>query len=81
MQKETFPLASIRVPARRRRTLDEAKMEAIAESIIEEGQTTPIKVRKDGEGYVLIDGLHRLEALRLLGEETVTGYLVQARKH
>jgi hypothetical protein len=30
---------------------------------------------------VLIEGLHRLEALRALGEDTVEAYIVQARKH
>jgi sulfiredoxin len=48
---------------------------------LEEGQQTPIRVRADGENFVLIEGLHRLEALRALGEETVEGFLVQARLH
>ena len=60
-----------------------AKVEALAEDILEHGQTTPIRVRldaKDGaERYVLIEGLHRLEALKSLGETVVSGYLVQAR--
>jgi ParB-like chromosome segregation protein Spo0J len=51
--------------------------------MLEHGQTTPISVRadkKDGAGrYVLVEGLHRLEALKALGETTVTGFLVQAR--
>ena len=38
-------------------------------------------VRPDGEGYVLIEGLHRLEALRVLGEVSVLAYLVRARLH
>ena len=28
-----------------------------------------------------IEGLHRLEACKALGEETIVGYLVQAAKH
>jgi len=32
-------------------------------------------------GYVLIEGLHRLEALKALGEEMVEGYLVRAVLH
>ena len=31
--------------------------------------------------FVLVEGLHRLEACRQLGEETIFGYLVQARRH
>ena len=46
--------------------------------MLENGQTTPIRVRadKDKEGYILVEGYHRLEALKALGEEQVTGYLV-----
>ncbi len=75
--KESFPVAQIRVPVKRAKTLDPAKVQEIAESMLEEGQTTPIRVRKSKDGYVLIEGLHRLEALKALGE----GYLVRAVLH
>jgi ParB-like chromosome segregation protein Spo0J len=39
----------------------------------------PIRVRADGDRYVLVEGLHRLEACRSLGEETVMAVLAQAR--
>jgi hypothetical protein len=38
-------------------------------------------VRADGARFVLIEGLHRLEAARALGETTIFGFLVDARKH
>lgn len=79
--KIAFPIARIRVPAKRAKTLDAAKVAELAESILEVGQQTPIRVRADGENFVLIEGLHRLEALKALGEETVEGFLVQARLH
>jgi len=79
--KETFPIDQIRVPVKRAKTLEEAKVQEIAESILEEGQTTPIRVRKSKDGFVLIEGLHRLEALKALGEEMVDGYLVRAVQH
>ncbi|WP_457649359.1 ParB N-terminal domain-containing protein [Profundibacter sp.] len=79
--KESFPVAQIRVPVKRAKTLDAAKVQEIAESMLEEGQTTPIRVRKSKDGYVLIEGLHRLEALKALGEEMVEGYLVRAVLH
>jgi ParB-like chromosome segregation protein Spo0J len=81
LQKTTFPIDRIRVPVKRARTLDPSKVQALAESILAEGQTTPISVRADGDGFVLIEGYHRLEALRALGEETVEGYLVRPRLH
>ena len=81
LQKQAFPIDKIHVPVKRAKTLDPAKVDAIAESMLEEGQTTPISVRADGDHFVLIEGLHRLEALKALGEETVEGYLVRARLH
>jgi sulfiredoxin len=74
-------VAIIYVPAKRRTTLELPKVAKIAESILEKGLTTPILVREDGSRFVLIEGLHRLEACKSLGEETIPAYLVQARRH
>ncbi|MEO1020560.1 MAG: ParB N-terminal domain-containing protein [Pseudomonadota bacterium] len=79
--KKPFTIAKIYVPVKRAKTLDADKVIAIAEDMLENGQTTPIRIRADGERYVLIEGLHRLEALRALGEETVEGYLVRPQLH
>ncbi len=57
------------------------KAQEIAESILQVGLQTPILVRQDGERFVLVEGLHRLEACKQLGEDTIFGYLVQARQH
>ena len=81
MKRETFAIAKIYVPAKRRATLDPEKVQQIAESILQVGLQTPILVRPDGERFVLVEGLHRLEACKQLGEQTITGYLVQARRH
>lgn len=81
MKRETFPISKIYVPAKRRGTLDPKKAQEIAESILQVGQQVPILVRQDGTRLVLVEGLHRLEACRQLGEETILGYLVQARRH
>jgi sulfiredoxin len=81
MKRETFAIASIYVPVKRRATFDPRKAQEIAESMLEVGQQTPILVRRDGERFVLVEGLHRLEACKQLGEETIVGYIVQARRH
>ena len=81
LTKETIAIASIRVPVKRRKTLEADKVLLLAEDILENGQRTPIRVREDGDGYVLIEALHRLEALIALGEETVEAYKVKARLH
>ncbi len=81
LRSEIFPIADIYVPVKRRATLDPARVREIAESMLEVGQQTPILVRPDGKRFVLVEGLHRLEACKELGETTIRGYLVQARRH
>jgi len=81
MKRESFPIANIYVPTKRRETLNAATVDEIAESILQVGQRTPILVRRDGDRLVLVEGLHRLEACKKLGESTIVGFLVQARRH
>ena len=81
MKREKFLIAKIHVPVKRRATLDPKVVDAIAESILEVGQQTPVLVRPDGDRFVLVEGLHRLEACKKLGEDTIFGFLVQARRH
>jgi sulfiredoxin len=81
MKRETFAIADIYVPVKRRATLDPRKVQEIAESILQVGQQAPILVRQDGDRFVLVEGLHRLEACKQLGEQTIVGYIVQARRH
>jgi sulfiredoxin len=81
LKRETFAIADIYVPVKRRTTLKPAIVAEIAASILEVGQQNPILVRRDGERLVLVEGLHRLEACRALGEQTIAAYLVEARKH
>ena len=81
MKRENFPVAKIYVPIARRGTLDLKRVDEIAQSMLVEGQQTPIKVRADGDRFVLIEGLHRLEAAKALGETTIVGFRVDARKH
>ncbi len=80
LKRETFLVAHIYVPTARRKTLDPARVDDIARSILASGQQTPIMVRADGARFVLVEGLHRLEALKALGETEIDGYLVQARR-
>jgi sulfiredoxin len=81
MRRETLEIASIYVPVKRRSTLEPDVVQQIAQSMLESGQETPILVRRDVDRLVLVHGLHRLEACKALGEKTILGYLVQARKH
>jgi ParB-like chromosome segregation protein Spo0J len=81
MKRESFAIASIYVPTKRRSTLNLKTVQEVAESILQAGQKTPILLRRDGDRFVLVEGLHRLEACKSLGETAIDGYLVDARKH
>ena len=81
MKRESFLIANVYIPTRRRPKLDAKKVQVLAESILQVGQQTPILLRRDGDRFVLVEGLHRLEACRALGETSIDGYLVDARKH
>jgi ParB-like chromosome segregation protein Spo0J len=81
MKREIFAVADIYVPVKRRATLEQKRVDEIAASMLDNGQQTPILVRPDGARFVLIEGLHRLEAAKALGEKTIVGFRVDARKH
>ena len=74
-------ISDIYVPVKRRKTLSNETVETIAKSIMDIGQTVPIQVRIDKNRYVLVEGLHRLEACKALGEDKISSYIVQSQKH
>ena len=79
LENKDLAVADIYVPAKRRRTLKQETVDALAESILEDGLKVPILVRQDRSRYVLVEGLHRLEACKALGEELIACTMVQAR--
>ncbi len=79
LRKQNFKIEEIYVPAKRRKTLNPETVDEIAADMLEQGQTTPIMVRPGKDRFVLVEGLHRLEACKALGEETIVGVIVQAR--
>lgn len=66
-----LPLAEIEVRDDRLRPVSEDAVLGLIELIEEYGFTTPILVRKTRAGFVLVDGMHRMEAMRRLGFETI----------
>jgi len=75
---ESFPIDKIYVPVKRKKALKPELVQEIAESILEIGQQAPILVRSDEGRFVLVEGLHRFEACKALGEKTIIGVLVPA---
>ena len=82
MKSVPIKIAEIQVPMKFKGLLDPVKAAALAEDILANGQKTPIQVRRDEKTkrYVLVAGLHRLEAVRSLGESTIDALIVAARK-
>ena len=81
MRIQRVGVDAIYVPTARRKTLHPETVRILAEDILENGLKTPIQVRHDGKRHILVEGLHRLEAVKWLGETEIDAYLVQARKH
>ena len=81
MKTISVPIDEIYVPIKNAKNVDEAKIDAVAEAYIDSGKITPIRVRHDGKRYVLVNGVNRLNALKALGEENITAFLVQAVQH
>ena len=75
---ESFPIEQIYVPVKRKKAIRPEVVEEIAGSILEIGQQAPILVRPDEGRFVLVEGLHRLEACKALGETTIIGLVVSA---
>ena len=78
LKSEHLNIADIYIPTKRRNALEADKVEEIAESILEDGQKVPIQVRRDAKkGFIVVNGAHRIEAVKLLGEETVEAFIVR----
>ena len=80
MRVVDVPIDKIYVPAAKKKTLDEDKVTELAEDILEKGLQRPIYVRLGKDRYVLQEGLHRVEAMKLLGSAVIEGHIVQAQK-
>jgi ParB-like chromosome segregation protein Spo0J len=74
-------IEEIYIPMERRKELELQRVESVAEKIMEEAEEQPILVRRDKDRYILVKGVHRLEARKALGEETIQAFIVSARRH
>jgi len=69
---EILPIDQILEPLEQvRKTLDEEKLENLSRSIKLVGQIEPIKVKKEGEKYRIIDGQMRYLAIKMIGGQTI----------
>lgn len=75
---QSFPIDKIHIPEKKRKALKPEVVQDLAESILDVGQQDAILVRREKDHFVLVDGLHRLEACKALGERTILGLLISA---
>jgi ParB-like chromosome segregation protein Spo0J len=71
----SIPVADIAVGTRLR-SLDEAAVKLMSESMSAGGLKTPITVRRAAEGWALVVGRHRLEAARRLGWSEISAVIM-----
>ena len=81
LRVQKVPVDDIYVPTARRKTLHPETVRLLAEDMLENGLKIPILVRHDGKRHILVEGLHRLEAAKWLGETEINAYLVHAKRH
>lgn len=74
-------IKEIYVPVGLRKELDPQKVELVAEGIMEDADEHPIQVRQGKGRYVLVKGIHRMEARKALGDEKIQAYIVAAPQH
>jgi len=77
-EPQSFPIDKIHVPEKKRKALKPEVVQDIAESILDVGQREAILVRREKDHFVLVEGLHRLEACKALGERVILGRLISA---
>lgn len=66
-----LPIQEITILPDRLRPVSEATVSVLAQVIEEHGFTVPVLVRKTRDGFVLIDGAHRLETVKRLGRAAI----------
>ncbi|NTW10114.1 MAG: ParB/RepB/Spo0J family partition protein [Chlorobiaceae bacterium] len=75
----SLSIEKIRVnPFQPRKEFDEAALEELKNSIIENGVIQPVTVCRDGDGYQLISGERRLRAVRQAGFKFIPAYVIEA---
>ena len=77
-QIQYLPIERIVAEKQARETFDEESLDGLLMSLREVGQLVPIRVRKAGEKFVIVDGERRYRAARKLGLSTLAA-IVEAK--
>lgn len=73
-----LPMDQITVEGQVRTEFDEESLEGLAASIQAVGQLVPVRVRQEGDSFILVDGERRYRAMKLLGSKTIAAIVENA---
>ncbi len=74
----TIPVSEIKKnPRQPRKHFDDKTLNELADSIKEKGVITPITVRAEKNGYILIAGERRLRASKLVKRKAIPAYIIE----
>ena len=74
----SLPISKIKTnPHQPRKIFDKKSLEELAASINEKGVITPITVKVDSNGYILIAGERRLRASKLIKKKQIPAYIIE----
>ena len=74
----SLPISKIKTnPHQPRKIFDKKSLEELAASIKEKGVITPITVKVDSNGYILIAGERRLRASKLIKKKQIPAYIIE----
>jgi len=75
-----IPIDNIKINRRMRRT-DEDRIQDLSQSILNVGLLHPISVAYKNDNYILLSGLHRLEAFKILGRSNIPATVRESNEH
>ncbi|MBN4081015.1 ParB/RepB/Spo0J family partition protein [Caldithrix abyssi] len=74
----TIPIFKIKMnPHQPRKNFDDKALDELAASIKEKGVITPVTVRSNETGYILIAGERRLRASKLIKQKEIPAYIIE----
>ena len=74
----SLPISKIKTnPHQPRKIFDKKSLEELAASIKEKGVITPITVKVDRNGYILVAGERRLRASKLIKKKQIPAYIIE----
>ena len=77
LKSEFLVIDELYIPVKRRSEIEPEKVASLAEEILEDGQKAPIQVRRDKKRkFVVVNGAHRIEAVKLLAETKIEAFVV-----